>query len=32
MSGLVFTSWTVCHGIINGSVLTILEGLALEGS
>ena len=32
MSGLVFTSWTACHGITNGSMLTILEGLALDGS
>ena len=32
MSGLVFTSWTSCHGITNGSMLTILEGLALDGS
>lgn len=31
-SGLVFTSWTPCHGITNGSVLTILEGLSLDGS
>lgn len=31
-SGLVLTSWAACHGITNGSVLTILEGLALDGS
>lgn len=31
-SGLVFISWTPCHGITNGSVLTILEGLSLDGS